>query len=529
MTQATARKTSRLGFGSPRLNDYFGEWAISADHAAGLIAMADRVNLRIHVAKVEGVRQAEDEELSRDMAQGTGSRFGDGYGETLLEDGTGVIRLSGTMMKFVSSLSSGTSTVAVRRMVRKAQADPGVARVLLMVDSPGGTVAGTQDLADDVAALAADKPCIAYVEDLCCSAAMWVASQCNQISAGRASLVGSIGALMAVADFSKAAAKEGIKVHVITSTGAEKFKGAGVMGAKITDEQLAEWKARLDDLNAHFLDAIGKGRKMDANSVKAIADGRVHIAAEARKAHLIDNVESADMALARLRAMPTKATPAVGARAEEQAGADSKDEPDNQAGEAGPTEHPAGGTSAGASELSAAPAAESVPMDPKTTAAGATAEPKPATVAELKGAFPRASSDFIVEQAEKGATLAVAKDAYIAWQDTQIRSRDEDLAKAQKEAAAATAATATATATVAAPAATARKPGVPPIETSQSEQKSAASDGTAYARFARLVDAKIKAGKGRDVAVSQVSREEPALHQQMIDEETEAYNRRRPK
>src|SRR5262245_25294579 len=71
----------------------------------------------------------------------------------MLADGIAGIRLDGPMTKYDSSFSSlfgGVSTVRTRRAVRDAMADPNVKGIMLIFDSPGGTVAGTSDLADDV-------------------------------------------------------------------------------------------------------------------------------------------------------------------------------------------------------------------------------------------------------------------------------------------------------------------------------------------------------------------------------------------
>ena len=518
------RPVSRLGFGSPRLNDYFGAWAIDAGHAAGLVDLAGRMNLRLHVARVEGEWEADAAEQTAGACGGgpaaPSSNYGSDRGETLAGD-TAVIRISGTMMKFQSSMSSGTSTVAVRRMVRRAQADPAVGRVMLVIDSPGGTVAGTQDLADDVAALAAAKPTAAYVEDLCCSAAMWVASQCGTISAGRASLVGSIGAVMAVTDYSKWAARKGIKVHVVTSTGAEAFKGAGAQGAKVTDAQLAEWKAKLDGLNAHFLAAVAGGRGMTDKQVRELADGRVHLAAEAQKFGLVDQVESMDAAFARLRnpnAKPAKRS------------ARSAIDPlpaANATVTAATTEQPAAGTDPGKA------AADGAPPQTSADATGAKEDPPimpAATVPELQKAFPAASSDFLIAQAVAGATIEQAKDAFIEHQAAQIRARDADLEKARAakpaEPAATPTPTPTPTATVTAPAA--RKPGVPALESEAGKKGEGADagDGTARGRFEALVEAKVAGGMARDKAVSAVARANPALQQQAIDEATVEHRAR---
>ena len=125
--RAAARPGSRLGFGSARLDEYFGVWAIDPAQGEALAQRASRLNLRLHVEQQErAVEEAESAEPA------PASRFGDGYGETLLEDGTAVIRVEGTLMKFASSMSRGTGTVQLRRMVRGARNDASVLRVMVV-------------------------------------------------------------------------------------------------------------------------------------------------------------------------------------------------------------------------------------------------------------------------------------------------------------------------------------------------------------------------------------------------------------
>lgn len=207
-----------------------------------------------------------------------------------IHNGVAIIPIAGPMMKAASKFG-GTSTVMTRRAIRKAIADDAVHSILLHIDSPGGTVAGTADLASDVAAANAIKPVHAHIEDLGASAAYWVASQARRVTANTTGRVGSIGTLLVLDDTSGMYAARGIKVHVI-STG--KFKGAGTEGAPITDEQVEMFREGVNDLNEHFILGVAMGRGMSAEKVRAIADGRVHIAEKAKQLGLIDAVESLD-------------------------------------------------------------------------------------------------------------------------------------------------------------------------------------------------------------------------------------------
>lgn len=213
-------------------------------------------------------------------------------------DGIAQITIRGVMTKYGSSLTGG-GTMQMRRAMRDAAADDSVQGILLVVDSPGGTVAGTGDLADDIAATRAKKPIVAFVEDLAASAAYWIASQATKIVASPNSEIGSIGTYARVEDWSAAYEKAGVKVHVIK---AGEFKGAGEEGTEITDAQLAEWQQEINGINELFVGAVSKGRGKDASEL-GWADGKVRRADRALKAGMIDALGTVDTALQELRTM----------------------------------------------------------------------------------------------------------------------------------------------------------------------------------------------------------------------------------
>lgn len=213
------------------------------------------------------------------------------------ESGIALIELNGQLMKGESKYG-GTSTIEARRQIRAATADKSVRGIMLAVDSPGGTVAGTDALAGDIRKAADAKPTRAHVEDLAASAAYWAISQTNLITASETSEIGSIGTVAVVEDSSERAEKLGVKVHVI-STGA--YKGMGAPGTEVTSEHLKEIAARVEGINEHFLTAVKNGRGLERKDVEAAADGRVFIAKKARQMGLIDRVMSFDDALDSLR------------------------------------------------------------------------------------------------------------------------------------------------------------------------------------------------------------------------------------
>ena len=211
----------------------------------------------------------------------------------LTDEGVAVIRLHGPMKKARSKFG-GTSTVDARRQLRAARDSAAVRGILLHVESPGGHVEGTRELAEEVRATAKAKPLHAYIEGMGASAALWVASQASRITANSTAQVGSIGVLAVVHDVSGNFEMHGVKVHVVASG---ESKGAGTPGTEVTDACLAEVRDYVDAVWAMFRDAMASGRSLSSDQMDAVSSGRVWIAARAQALGLIDGVGSYEQAL----------------------------------------------------------------------------------------------------------------------------------------------------------------------------------------------------------------------------------------
>jgi signal peptide peptidase SppA len=212
-------------------------------------------------------------------------------------DGIAILAILGQMTKGDSSFG-GTSTVRVRQAIREAAADPSIRSILLNIESPGGTVAGTAELAADVAQADTIKPVYAQIDDMGASAAYWVASQARKVYANATAMVGSLGTVLYVEDSSKAAEAAGVKVIPVT-TGA--YKATGADGTEVTDDQLEYLQGLVDDLNSYFKAGVRSGRDLTVAATDSLFDGRVHVAAKAQELGLIDGVQSMDDTMAMIQ------------------------------------------------------------------------------------------------------------------------------------------------------------------------------------------------------------------------------------
>ncbi len=123
----------------PHLDQWFGLWAMEESRFWSGYEFLRKFDLHLHLES--GAVQAAQQPAS----SASGKLFEQ-------RGGIALIGIHGRMMKHASSLNDGTSTVLVRRQIRAAAADADVRAILLHIDSPGGTAAGTADLAADIAA-----------------------------------------------------------------------------------------------------------------------------------------------------------------------------------------------------------------------------------------------------------------------------------------------------------------------------------------------------------------------------------------
>lgn len=215
-------------------------------------------------------------------------------------DGVAVIPVYGVLdkrMNLFSSMSGGTSTELLGRDIKQALNDPQVDAILLDIESPGGAVDGTKELADQIyAARGQGKPIVAYANGLMASAAYWIGSAADAIVANETAQVGSIGVAMMHTDRSGQDERLGIKRTAIF---AGKYKRIASDEKPLSEEGQAYLQSMADDYYQLFLDAVAKNRGVDPETAhKKMADGRLFIGMKALKAGLIDKIGNLDSALA---------------------------------------------------------------------------------------------------------------------------------------------------------------------------------------------------------------------------------------
>lgn len=217
-------------------------------------------------------------------------------------DGVAVVSLDGVLAKRMNlfmEISGGTSMQIAGRTIRHALADDEVHSIVLLVDSPGGTVDGTQGLADIVMQARGIKPIVTLADGAMASAAYWIGSAAQQAYiADGTTLVGSIGVVTRHMDVSKSEEMRGVKTTELYSG---KYKRIASEYAPLSEEGRQSIQEKLDYTYSLFVAAVAKNRGTSEEKVlQDMADGRVFIGEQAIAAGLVDGVSTLEALIARL-------------------------------------------------------------------------------------------------------------------------------------------------------------------------------------------------------------------------------------
>jgi signal peptide peptidase SppA len=180
-----------------------------------------------------------------------------------------------------------TSYEAIKAATLRLAADPDVKRVVLDVGSPGGMAVGVQSAGKAIQKLGRHKKVIGHTDSLAASAAYWLISSAQQVSASEMAELGSIGVIAIYPDFTKMLENEGIGINVVK---AGKYKGAGSPYVAMTDENLEYLQDRIDKTNNFFLTHVARRRSLKLSDRGQWADAKVFYAGEAKAVGLIDEV-----------------------------------------------------------------------------------------------------------------------------------------------------------------------------------------------------------------------------------------------
>ncbi|OHD56079.1 MAG: hypothetical protein A2Y33_01385 [Spirochaetes bacterium GWF1_51_8] len=185
-------------------------------------------------------------------------------------------------------LSSPASPQAWISQMKSLEDDPNVPAVILRINSPGGTVAATQEIYNAVLRLKEKgKKIVVSMGDIAASGGYYIACAADHIVANPGTLTGSIGVIMSGMDLSGIFKKYGIGYNVIKSG---KYKDSMAFYREMTPDEKQLLQSVIMDSYGQFFEAVMKGRSMEPKKLEKLADGRIFTGKQAMEAGLVDSL-----------------------------------------------------------------------------------------------------------------------------------------------------------------------------------------------------------------------------------------------
>ncbi len=196
-------------------------------------------------------------------------------------------QLSTANLQEIKLLGPIMSADTVLKEIEAAQKDTKIKGVLLDINSPGGAVPPSIEIAYAIKELKKHKPVVAYASGIMTSGSYYASIYANTIIANPGSIVGSIGVIMESANVEELMNTVGVKTQIVKQG---KFKEAGTPTREWTAEERAELERLTKDTYNLFTKDVADARGLDINNATDYADAHIFSAHRAKKAGLIDRV-----------------------------------------------------------------------------------------------------------------------------------------------------------------------------------------------------------------------------------------------
>jgi protease IV len=194
----------------------------------------------------------------------------------------------------VEGMIIGESVEHAIKQIHQARDDKDVKAVILRVDSPGGTVSGSDRIWREVEILKGKKPVVASMGSMAASGGYYVSAPADAIFAEPTTMTGSIGVIAEFPQVEGLLKKVGVEFETIT-TG--EWKDSGSMYRHMTTEERTRWREVLDDAYQRFVRVVAQGRKLPLSEVISLANGKVYTAHEAKRLKLVTDIGYLDDAI----------------------------------------------------------------------------------------------------------------------------------------------------------------------------------------------------------------------------------------
>jgi signal peptide peptidase SppA len=211
----------------------------------------------------------------------------------------GVVPIHGTIAKRMNmfhEVSGGVSTEILKKTIQDMVSNPDIDAIVLDIDSGGGTLDGTMELANAIFEARGVKPIVAYANGIMASAAYWIGSAADIVTAYETTSIGSIGVFTAHYDYSQQNEKMGVKPTFIYQG---KYKTMGNEEEPLSPEAKDYLQKHVDQAFKLFVDSVAKNRDISTDDcMKNLVDGsQMFFASDAKERGLIDDIMSLEQTI----------------------------------------------------------------------------------------------------------------------------------------------------------------------------------------------------------------------------------------
>ncbi len=232
-----------------------------------------------------------------------------------------LLLIAGPMLSSDSSFSSmgggRIALVEIRGPITRAQdtvkqiikyrEDDSVRAIVLRIESPGGAVAPTQEIFDELRKTREKgKVIVASMGSVAASGGYYIACAADSIMANPGTITGSIGVIMEVPNAEGLFNKVGIGWQVVKSG---QHKDIGSLSRSMTDKEFGLLQLVVDDVYEQFIEVVTRFRPLSREEVVDLADGRIYTGNQALPLRLVDRLGTYQDAIAlagRMAGLPDK-------------------------------------------------------------------------------------------------------------------------------------------------------------------------------------------------------------------------------
>jgi protease-4 len=191
-------------------------------------------------------------------------------------------------------------STAVIEELKEYSKDRSVKAIVLRVDSPGGGVAPSQEIYEEILKIKENKKVVVSMGSVAASGGYYISAPADRIIANAGTLTGSIGVIMEIPNVSNLMEKIGVETQVIKSG---RHKDMASVFKSMTPEEKKILQAVLDDVHDQFIKAVSDARGMEFEVVRKLSDGRIFTGRMAKEMGLVDelgNLQDAIMTAGKL-------------------------------------------------------------------------------------------------------------------------------------------------------------------------------------------------------------------------------------